>query len=379
MAKQTKKKSKKIVKRTGLPFVTVSNRSYGKNLKGTKIYYEGRKPSSLNKDGRISLGKNILETLGTQFDRYRWIITEDEDSIKFVRGIYRVRISQKTLRKMTGEQFDRSRDIKNDIIKNVFAKIYPEHFKKMASPAYVPGSLSKALGKVTATKLSSDDRDALNAFLPDYISSEAVGSVSLLNAATQIKTLKELAEELLNSIGESKSESWWQTFIHKNILLIQQGYIKSIEKMNIAVGGTKYPDFLLVTHDSYLDIMEIKKPDTSLLKQDKSRDNYYLDTEISKAVIQIENYIEGITKTADAVRSYIKDHYDELELKIVRPRGIILAGDSSQFKSQKEKDDFRLLCQSMKNVTIVTYDELHTRLMNYIKVLEEHAPKKKTR
>lgn len=75
--------------------------------------------------------------------------------------------------------------------------------------------------------------------------------------------------------------------------------------MNIAIGNTKFPDFALVTHDNYLDILEIKKPDTPLLKPDNSRNNFYWDSEPAKAIIQIENYISGITEHGDAVRSYI--------------------------------------------------------------------------
>ena len=142
--------------------------------------------------------------------------------------------------------------------------------------------------------------------------------------------------------------------------------------MNVAVGDTKYPDFMLVTHDNYLDILEIKKPNTQLLKHDASRKNYYWDLEIAKAVIQTENYIEHVQHQADAVRSYIRDRHS-IDLKVLRPRGIILAGDTRKFTLHKERDDFRLLCQSTKNIVFVTYDELLSRLRNYIKVLEEHS------
>jgi hypothetical protein len=36
--------------------------------------------------------------------------------------------------------------------------------------------------------------------------------------------------------------------------------------MNVGVGETKFPDFSLLTHDNYRDILEIKKQDASLLK-----------------------------------------------------------------------------------------------------------------
>jgi antiviral defense system Shedu protein SduA len=93
------------------------------------------------------------------------------------------------------------------------------------------------------------------------------------------------------------------------------------------------------------------------------------------------NLIEAVGRQADALRSYFKDQH-KLEMKALRPRGIILVGDTRRFGGQKEKDDLRLLSQGIKNITILTYDELLTRLKNYIAVLEEfslRAPRLKHR
>lgn len=357
-------------------FVTVTNKSYGNALKGVKIYYEGKKPKSLRTDGSISFGKNILELLKKNFKKFQWIITENTDEIKTTYGITRVRTSIKTIQKMYQQSYSRGRDIKEDIIKNTFSVIYPKQFKYSKVSSYSPGLMASILKENILNELSSDDKDAINKFLPDYIAKESVSSVNILKATTQIKTLKEIADELKSEIKGTRSESWWQGYIHKNILIIQQGYIHAIDKMNISIGNTKFPDFSLITHDGFLDILEIKKPTTNLLKLDTSRNNNYWDSEVAKAIIQVENYIENISKYSDAVRSYIKDNMN-LELKVVRPRGIILAGDSVKFTSQKQKDDFRLLSQSTKNITFLTYDELVTRLENYIEVLEKHSIKKK--
>ena len=181
-----------------------------------------------------------------------------------------------------------------------------------------------------------------------------------------------MSADLETALDGSYAEGWWQSYIKKNILIIQQGYIAAVDKMNVAIGTTKYPDFALVTHDNYLDILEIKKPNTQLLKNDAGRGNYFWDPEISKAIIQVENYIEHVSHHADAVRNHIRDNY-KMELKVLRPRGIILAGDTIKFSTGKESDDFRLLCLATKNITFVTYDELLSRLKNYIKVLEDHS------
>jgi hypothetical protein len=362
-------------------FVIVTNKSYGNKLKGTKIYFEGKKPKKLRKDGTIGFGKNILELLKRNFTKFQWIITESNDEIKKSYGIHRIHTSVGTIQKMHNLSYARTRDVKEEIIMKTFSQIYPRSFKYGHSEKYRPGTIAEILNENILNDLSSEDKDQLNKFIPGFVAKESVSVVNVLKATTQIKTLKEIAEEIKNETQNNRSENWWQDFIHKNILIIQQGYIQAIEKMNVAIGNNKYPDYLLVTYDNFLDILEIKKPSTPLIKPDPSRGNFYWETEISKAIIQVENYIEYVSKNAEAVRGYIKDKF-KIDLKVVRPRGIILAGQTQSFPDeQKPKDDFRLLAQSAKNIMFLTYDELSTRLENYIEVLERYSipPKKSPR
>jgi Domain of unknown function (DUF4263) len=351
-------------------YVTVTSPFYGKNLKGTRIYFEGKKPSKLRNDGTIKLGKHILEMLKDKFLKFHWIITSGEDSIRTERNIVRVRTSLKMLQRMSKEEWDRGRDIKNDIVGRFFAIAFPDHFTDRKASTYVPGTLAAILRREVVQRLSSEDKEALTVFIPEFAASEAIGTVSRLRVTTEIRTLTELAEDFEKEIVAERAESWWQTYIEAKILLIQHGYIKALPKLNIALGNTKYPDFSLITHDNYLDILEIKKPHTPLLKLDKDRGNYFWENEIAKAIIQVENYIAHVSNHAADLRSYVLDNF-EIDMKAIRPRGIILAGDTRTFDNQKIKDDFRLLREGIKNVTILTYDELLTRLQNYIAVLKE--------
>jgi hypothetical protein len=373
--KLTKEKAAK--KRVPRNYVVVTSRFYGKDLQGTRIYFEGKKPSTLRTDGTIKLGKHILETLRSKFNKFRWIITPSEDSIKIERNIVRVRTSQRMLRRRSKEEWDRGRDIKNDIVRRFFAIAFPGHFTSVGASTYVPGTLAAMLRPQMVQRLSSADKEALTAFIPEFAASEAIGTVSRLRVTTEIKTLTELADDLEKQIVAERAESWWQTYIEAKILLIQHGYIKALPKLNIALGNTKYPDFSLITHDNYLDILEIKKPNTPLLKLDKDRGNYFWENEIAKAIIQVENYIAHVSSHAADLRSYVLDNF-EIDMKAIRPRGIILTGDTRNFEGQKIKDDFRLLREGIKNVTILTYDELLTRLQNYIAVLREFGGLKET-
>jgi len=175
--------------------------------------------------------------------------------------------------------------------------------------------------------------------------------------------LETIVKEFESRLKKVLSESDWQQFFRKYILLFNTSYVKAIEKLNVDLRG-KYPDFALVNVYNYLDIFEIKKPSTVLLKHDESRDNYYWDTEIAKAIIQTEKYIQMITKKSLDVKDIIKEKYN-IEVKIVRPRGYVIAGTGTQLVNSKMEDDFRILSSSQKNIDIILYDDL----INNLKIL----------
>lgn len=76
-----------------------------------------------------------------------------------------------------------------------------------------------------------------------------------------------------------------------------------------------------------------------------------------------------LTKKDKDVRDIIKDRH-QIDVKIVRPRGYIIVGQSSQFENSKMEDDFRLLAGSLKNVDVILYDELLGSLKNLVKRLK---------
>lgn len=76
-----------------------------------------------------------------------------------------------------------------------------------------------------------------------------------------------------------------------------------------------------------------------------------------------------LTKKDKDVRDIIKERH-QIDVKIVRPRGYIIVGQSSQFENSKMEDDFRLLAGSLKNVDVILYDELLGSLKNLVKRLK---------
>ena len=152
------------------------------------------------------------------------------------------------------------------------------------------------------------------------------------------------------------------------ILIFNTNYASSLEKESIALQG-KYPDFLLIDAYNYLDIYEIKKPSTQLLKKDGSRGNYYWDVEIAKAISQVENYIAYADRHGSGLREDIKKRKG-IDIRVLKPRGFIIAGQRSQLQGEIMEGNFRLLNSGLKNVEVILYDELLDNLRSFLKRLK---------
>ena len=244
---------------------------------------------------------------------------------------------------------------------------------------YSPGSLSQILKRPSVTaRLSAEDREILESFIPDYLSAvqgtlRAKSKLKVvfdsLDAGKRVfleKVVREFRRKLFRKI---QSEGLWQAFLRENILLLRNNYGQVIEKESVSLQG-KFPDFMLIDPYSYLDVYEIKKPDTTLLKLDKSRNNYYWDVEISKAISQVENYLHQLQRNSDNFIVDLKKS-ESIDVSIVRPRGYIIAGTRAQLKGTKMIDDFRILSESLKNIDILLYDDLLSNLETFVHRLQQ--------
>ena len=239
---------------------------------------------------------------------------------------------------------------------------------------YTGGEMSSLLEKEDILdNLDDSDRESLNNFIPQYIfripltlrSDKKLKVIfDLVDAGKQIY-LKEIIEEFEKRLRATiQNENRWQEFLRKYILIFRNSYGEVLEKESVTLSG-KFPDFMLIDPYNYLDIYEIKRPDTPLLGFDSSRGNYYWDKEISKAIAQVENYIHQIQRNSDALINDIRKKKG-LDISIVRPRGYIIAGKREQIKNTTMEDFFRILNESLKNVDILFYDDLLEGLKTFL-------------
>lgn len=276
------------------------------------------------------------------------------------------------------------RNIKSNAhLAHVLGQILPKHFKKTKEVptinSYEEDKISKMFSGMEDPHemLSKADVEAV-AKLHAYLVEDQKIDFSAITLAEESKRrneriyLQSVVDEFNKRLKSSAhSESDWQKFLQKYILFFNTSYVDAIEKLSVDLRG-KYPDFLLVNVYGYIDIYEIKKPSTNLLRHDDSRDNYYWDIEVAKAISQTEKYVQMLIKKDLEIREIIRDKCN-IEVKIVRPRGFIVVGTSRQFTNQKMNDDFRLLASSLKNVDVILYDELLANLENLLSRLKKRS------
>ena len=206
----------------------------------------------------------------------------------------------------------------------------------------------------------------------------SVPAISKYNAQIELEQFTVAYQELIDMLNryEAIDEKQWQEKIHNILQLLYPKYICCAREIKFYGGKKdKQPDFLLVDANGFVDILEIKKADVRMLTQ--YRNNYVATREISGAIQQIEKYIfclNSSDKAKEDVSKKLTECLPEgVEVKIVNPQGILLAGRSNEFTDEQKKD-FELIKRQYKHVAdIMTYDDLAQRLRNIIASLEKRV------
>jgi hypothetical protein len=173
----------------------------------------------------------------------------------------------------------------------------------------------------------------------------------------------------------SQFEGIWQKYFENYLLYLIFTYKKIFPKVELEniQGEKKYPDFIGVNHYNGLDVIEIKTHLKNILVWDRSHKNFYFSPEMSKAIVQTNNYLDAIIQRrfqSSDDENKITNFVDEENL--YHPRGIIIISSTERITTKTGKDeelrrDFTKLRNSLQNITILTFDEILGIADEYIK------------
>jgi len=120
------------------------------------------------------------------------------------------------------------------------------------------------------------------------------------------------------------------------------------------------------TTDGYLDLIELKRPDSPVLRQDASRNNYFFSGEVSQAIAQAAGYIT----TTEQNRHMLAQTEN---LFFLKPRARIVIGRTLDW-DQKMNDALRILNGSLHFIEVWTYDHLLAMADQMVKLYEVEPP-----
>lgn len=185
-----------------------------------------------------------------------------------------------------------------------------------------------------------------------------------------------------NLFTGTHSESFWQAYIHKVILMIYPKYIMASREITLnAINEIedpyqRRPDFILIDTNGFVDVMDIKIPEVPVISAAPSyRNNHVPSKAFSSAIQQVEKYVyclnQRAKENADAIQTRVSAELPaDIIVRVLNPLGLLIIGRSSELSSSQLRD-FELVKRQYKHlVEILTYDDILARLQNIVRMLE---------
>ena len=201
-------------------------------------------------------------------------------------------------------------------------------------------------------------------------------NLAQLDAAVNLSRLQALVSDWQSRLGNS-DESYWQNELEESPWVIAQAFSapvflfqskayvggKSIDR----TGGSEV-DFLYEKKlTGSVAIVEIKTPDLALLRGTAYREGVFAPSaELSSAISQTLHYRDKLMRHATEFESGSED------IRIMSPRCILIAGRIEALDEDKDRiRSFELYRGELRNVELVTFDELIQKVKLLIDVLRE--------
>jgi len=235
----------------------------------------------------------------------------------------------------------------------------------------------------TPVALSKQDQRAVISLMAENVKNMVVNEprgLMQLKDDIELVTLTELIGRFAEMLGKDLAESKWQFFFTQNpfvlslalsvpFMLVQSTAYAGGKRMDGR--GGKHPDFIYAAASTgNLAIVEIKKPGCPLLHSVSYRDDVYaLSHEVSGAVTQVLTQRLALQKNIATIKD---DSPDLSDIHSFSTKCVVLAGRNPD--SHAHKKSFELARNAIPDVTIMTFDELLTRLKTLHEAMAKPLP-----
>ncbi|MFF1990289.1 Shedu anti-phage system protein SduA [Bacillus mycoides] len=236
---------------------------------------------------------------------------------------------------------------------------------------------SEALEKTLEWIVTNDNPDKII----DRLKNLQEQDLDQLNTLIGIANLKKVLSVWEGNKLNNTSEKFWQSVLKENTWILSQIFSNPTVLINdeAYVGGKtvnndsgKLVDFLYAnpfSKDAVL--IEIKTPSTPLITPNEYRTGVYsVHKEVTGAVTQVLTYKTSLQREYQNIdynnyRQGIKTDFD-----IITPCCVVIAGRFDTLTDTAHRHSFELYRKELKNVTVITFDELFERVKGLIQLLE---------
>ncbi|ADG10179.1 DUF4263 domain-containing protein [Caulobacter segnis] len=348
-------------------------------------------PDGFAKDFRFGLGllweyRSICEGIAEQ-KLASMLIVHGGDEVTltpptFVLGVRRFHELRRQINRISARhQRDARQDKAHLAYQELLHAADPAQFPRRAV-ALRPDTLSEATrGGRDTMVLSRRDRSAAVRLVRSNIEALAESETSaLLSLKSEIEqvTLKQLIDLLAGMLEKNLSEARWQSFLEQNpfilslafpapVLVVQERAYVGGKRLNDR--GGRIADFLCASASTgNLAVVEIKKPNSDLVANSAYRgdDVFGAASELSAAIAQALDQRLQLQLTWPA----LKEAAERADIHGFAIRCILIIGRTPEGRGQRRS--FELYRQAMSEVTIVTFDELLSRLREIYGALAEN-------
>lgn len=199
------------------------------------------------------------------------------------------------------------------------------------------------------------------------------------SAGRLVEVLKKWYANTTNAL-----EAYWQQLFKENPYVLSQlfsvpvvfiGDNAYVGGMNIDRQDAKFVDYLYAIDSSNDAILvELKTPVTKLLGSRYRKGVFKPSAELSGSVVQALDYRRELSRN---VQSLLKDTGKKIEL--FNPRCVVVAGDAAtELDTEVKRRSFELYRASLKDLEIVTYDELFKKAEVLATLFNLNAARKET-
>jgi hypothetical protein len=196
-----------------------------------------------------------------------------------------------------------------------------------------------------------------------------------LTREIEVVTLENLIERIEAKLEKADNEQAWQTFFVDNPFILRIAFSLPVMMFGgqIRVGGRrldgsgdKISDFVVkAVASGNLSLVELKTPRTALLETREYRGGLYAPSrELSSAINQILDQRYQLQKSL----ANLKDASGVYDVESYAIQGLVIAGRTETDRDKLKS--FELYRNALKSVTVITFDELVSKLKHLLEILQ---------